>query len=480
MQVLRPFRYWTLWMSKRHTVTLHHVITSYNDMFDHMHGVMWALAKKRTEWKEDLYFAVKFACLKLSKCYAEVTPMTALLLISARILNLFRKLRSHRKCDMGMDNNPDDETTYTSQYQEAFLKYVENVYCAKHWRLHVIRPESILNHNLFSSAMASRSGQSSYDPYDLSSDDEEYWMPEDVAETMPRWSDCAAPILTAARLYWNSPPELPQNWGQIDPNFIDYHSDPMEISSTFRIPHITNWWCQWEETHSKYADRSNVVHNIFSIIPLHGVGVEASLSLWRDVIGMRQSKTTQETLHKIVVVRHFAQANYGILAGDDLALNTMNHENDLQMKREAEERKFHRMAKVHDFLEMWQGSQNLHATQKESCAQKKHMTAAGYISDAEEIVKASQSNFEHDGAAVFKLSERSPLPPALSAKDLPGGRTQVLNVLRIRRIDCHWAKVVRIAHLKAFQTLKIGLTGMGTWIIRTTLKMTGRQTMNPT
>jgi len=48
MEVLRPFRYWTLWMSNRHTVTLHHVITVYNDIFDHMAGVMPALAKKQT------------------------------------------------------------------------------------------------------------------------------------------------------------------------------------------------------------------------------------------------------------------------------------------------------------------------------------------------------------------------------------------------------------------------------------------------
>ena len=39
MEVLMPFQYWTLWMSKRHTVTLHHVITIYNDMFDPMDGV---------------------------------------------------------------------------------------------------------------------------------------------------------------------------------------------------------------------------------------------------------------------------------------------------------------------------------------------------------------------------------------------------------------------------------------------------------
>jgi hypothetical protein len=39
--------------------------------------------------------------------------------------------------------------------------------------------------------------------------------------------------------------------------------------------------------------------------------------------------------------------------------------------------------------------------------------------------------------AAFKLSQRSPLPPALSAKDLLGGRTQIFNVCRIRRINCH-------------------------------------------
>jgi len=51
------------------------------------------------------------------------------------------------------------------------------------------------------------------------------------------------------------------------------------------------------------------------------------------------------------------------------------------------------MAKVDDFLEMWQGSQNLRATQKESRAQNKQMTAIGYISDTEEIVKASCNYF---------------------------------------------------------------------------------------
>jgi len=66
MEVLRPFRYWTLWILKRHTLTLHHIITVYNDMFDHMDGVMRALAKKKTHVMEAMFFAVKLAPQELS------------------------------------------------------------------------------------------------------------------------------------------------------------------------------------------------------------------------------------------------------------------------------------------------------------------------------------------------------------------------------------------------------------------------------
>jgi hypothetical protein len=65
------------------------------------------------------------------------------------------------------------------------------------------------------------------------------------------------------------------------------------------------------------------------------------------------------------------------------------------------------------------------------------MTAVGSIWDTEKIIKASGSLFEHDGAPAFKLSERSPLPPAVSAKDLPGGRTQILNVRHNWRFNRH-------------------------------------------
>jgi len=70
-------------MSKRHPVTLHHIITVYSDMFDHMDGVMQTLAKKMTQWKEDIFFAVKCAQQRLSKYYTELTPTTGMLRISA-------------------------------------------------------------------------------------------------------------------------------------------------------------------------------------------------------------------------------------------------------------------------------------------------------------------------------------------------------------------------------------------------------------
>jgi len=63
---LRPFWYWMLWMLKIHMVTLHHVITVYNDLFDHMDGIMQRFSKQKTQPMEDLYFVMKVAQQRLS------------------------------------------------------------------------------------------------------------------------------------------------------------------------------------------------------------------------------------------------------------------------------------------------------------------------------------------------------------------------------------------------------------------------------
>jgi hypothetical protein len=58
----------------------------------------------------------------------------------------------------------------------------------------------MLTNNLVSFATASRSGQSSYDGYDLSSDAEQYIMQNIGAEMTPGRSDLTARLLTATRL----------------------------------------------------------------------------------------------------------------------------------------------------------------------------------------------------------------------------------------------------------------------------------------
>ena len=303
----------------------------------------------------------------------------------------------------------------------------------------VIKTENVPGSNLFPSAMASWFGKSSFDPYNLSSDDEEYLSPEYMDEMTTEGSNCSERLLTAGRVHLNSLPEARRTWGQLNPNLNDYNYDPIEFSSTFWVTNITNWWCQYEDTHKMYVKLSNVACDIFSTIP-HGAGVEASFSLGRDVIGWRKSKTTGETLCEIVIEWQFAWVNHRTLAGSYTSTHSKGNENDLKLNQEAEKKTLHRMAKVQDFLEMWQGSQNICAAQKESHAQNEQMKPIWYISDTEEIINTSWSNFQQDGAAAFKLSERSPLPSTLSAKDHPGWRTQILNVSRMKWINRHPAE----------------------------------------
>jgi hypothetical protein len=110
-----------------------------------------------------------------------------------------------------------------------------NEYCTKHRRVLVNYVEPVQRSNIAASATTSGCSQSSFDPYDFSSDNEKHITPKNVPETTHRLSDCAARILTAARLYLNSPSDAPKNWWQINPYLNDYHSDPMEIGSTFEI-----------------------------------------------------------------------------------------------------------------------------------------------------------------------------------------------------------------------------------------------------
>ena len=110
-----------------------------------------------------------------------------------------------------MDIDPEDETSNMAQYQAAFLKYVEIEYCAKHRRVLVNILESIPSSNLIPFATASPYCPSSIDPYDVSSDDDEYLTPNNMTETTTGRRDHVARHLTADRLFLNLPPEAAKN-----------------------------------------------------------------------------------------------------------------------------------------------------------------------------------------------------------------------------------------------------------------------------
>lgn len=165
-------------------------------------------------------------------------------LMSAHMRHCFEKLQLDRKLNKGMDIYPVEETCNIIKYQQAFLKYVENKYGAKHEPLPVIKPKYILLDNFFFCTKVAKSGVSSHNLYDLSSNDEGCLVTENVANTTPGQTNHAAPLLTAARLCLNSWSELPLNWAPNDPNHNEYHSDCREHSRIFLSPDITDWWHQ--------------------------------------------------------------------------------------------------------------------------------------------------------------------------------------------------------------------------------------------
>jgi hypothetical protein len=121
------------------------------------------------------------------------------------------------------------------------------------------------------------------------------------------------------------------------------------------------------------------------------------------------------TCYEKVVTNRFARSNIRIVGGSELASHQTHSENYFNPWIAVEVTIQHTMAKVHDVLDVCQGSPNLRMTQKVVHAPKKPMPAVGYISDTQEIINASWSDFLHDGAAALKLKERSPVPQCLCA-----------------------------------------------------------------
>ena len=435
LQVLLPFRYWTLWMSKRQSITLHRVITIYNDMFDHMESVLKALAKKRTQWKKDIHKAVRAGRAKLREYYSNVTPGTGLLLILATILDPFRKLRTFERWDKDMGVSNDNADSYTRQYSDAFLDYWEKNYVIGDGEgTNEVKKEefggplSDLGENV---SIGKKGG--GIKVYTIDSSDED--TDEEVTakpNSTPRSASRKAYLMQQARQYLANgrvdPNTLPQNQPQGDDLLSE---DPEEVTASFWYPDVGGWWYNQEKMLGEYRDLAKMARDIFSVMP-HGVGVEASFSLGRDVIGWRQSKTSGITLQQKVVVRQWARSNDGLFPEEIGMLDISD--NDNEEKRQKEDRKLNQLASIKDFITFTNESRARKSYQRQVRQTKDTSIAGfGYISDSEEYYDVDWNEFDDNGAGAFEDSsgDRRPL-------NLRSGTTKMSYgnlVGRIRRVE---------------------------------------------
>jgi hypothetical protein len=228
--------------------------------------------------------------------------------ISAHILDGVCKLRFIKSNNKGMHITQEDVTSYTPQYQEAFLMYVEIKHCTIHRYLTVIKPKCVPMNNRCTSAMFWTAGESSFATYGLPSDDEEYSMPNSVSYTMPRQSNHAVHQPTAKGLVWIHHLNKHRIGGKLI--WIILITTPtlgcLARKFGYRIS-LTGGVSKRKCTHHREISPM-WTHDILSIIP-PGVGVEARFSLQRDVISWWRSKTTGKKLRNTVSLRMFVWAN---------------------------------------------------------------------------------------------------------------------------------------------------------------------------
>ena len=312
-------------------------------MFDHMDSVLKALSKKKIQWKRDIHRAVRCARTKLRKYYAKVTPETGLILILATMLDPFTKGQIFEGWDKEMGVGSGDQTSYSRQYSDAFLDYWEKQYVD-------IDMAKIGKAKDVEQQLIPRTEKSIRRIYLLdSSDEEDDCQIQETIQCTPRTSSRKSHLMQQARQYLAN---VPVNIQSLQPEPLEVQddlmsNDPEEITASFWYPDVGGWWLKQETSMGEYRDLAKMARDIFSVMP-HGVGVESSFCLGRDVIGWRQCRTTGVTLQQKVVVRQWARNNGGLLP-DEVKMS-MDSMADPEEKAKEEDKKLDRLATIKDFL----------------------------------------------------------------------------------------------------------------------------------
>lgn len=410
MTILEPMQYWTLAMSKRRDITLHLVITLYNDMFNHFDRVISTLSHKRAEWKQDLKNATAAASSKLSAYYSDVTPESGLLMILAVILDPFTRLSIFRKWDRATRNDL-EPTSYESTYRKVFMEYYDLHYvpvAEEEPDSPTVAEDSVpgdSNSQGFWKPPGNDSdSESDNEVYSTMTGTQSYGTPfphsmspsafSPLAFSLPSTPNHARQISLAAALRYldEKPTEVPYTVVNALPAEEDI-TEPERMTKDFFRPDVLGWWREVERTEPSLKDLAAMARDVFSTVP-HSVGVESSFSIARKAVGWQQSAISAGQLENYVIYRQGLRSEIDITPAQDArkrveaVANIRDHGFFVQ---EAKQAKARRAA----------------ARARRGVTAKERISRSGFISDDESDESSKWDTFDHDGPRHLDAEIRS-------------------------------------------------------------------------
>ena len=425
-------------MSKRQDFTLHKVLRIYGNMFDHFEDFMKRLRAKEADFKQDLLRALEAATAKLKEYYAKVTPRVGTLLLMATMLDPYQKLSPFKKWDRAEGNDDTEPSSFKQQHRKLFLEYFETHYLP-----------AIENHP--PGPLASQQAHASNTPQNTTfnrkklrrddSDSENDNSERSVEPEQRRYDErhSLTGILANGTVLDGYPN------GNVDRTFMnidrqkyllaaveyidsrrfsmdqarDEHfgtvagdldaqeeenDDPGKVTISWFEPGPDGYWRKIASMPAqgdiKYLQRvEQMARDIFSCVP-HGVGVESSFSIARNVISWKQSRMTANTLKSNMIVRqHLLKKNTYTYRGDRHSDPNHDQNPKIVMKR---------LNKLLCFTD-YQHFAACADAQATSRLPHEENPGIGFISgDEKEKDKKSWEAFEDDGTKYATLPVKAP------------------------------------------------------------------------
>lgn len=294
MEVLHPIRYWTLWMSKSHGITIHRVFEVYQEIFEHLDEQIMKLKNKRMRWKVEIREALEAAHAKAFIYYSGTNKPRGLLLNLGTCLNPYVKLSLYNEWDDDEENDYSDLNSYTATYRQEFIDYYEQNYS----------PPSAppVTTSFPSPSTPSSTGRFAHR------------RNKDRTRATP-----SQRTISEAIRYIDSPPEQMPD--------LD-HSDTAN-SGEFWEPSLTDFWRF--QSIVTFQNLGRMAKDILAV-PSNSVGVERVFNMGRDQLSYRRRRMQSTNMRASMIVKYFkrCQLKESIKAKgkSDTSLERLSQEQD--------------------------------------------------------------------------------------------------------------------------------------------------------